>query len=100
MKETEEIVDEGEIVKIVEIVEIVDEEDEGLMQEVAIKGDGDCFYSATVEAFNRNGRDITDLPEAEPGDTGVKCLRRVVASAITPDVFKALQENYQAGLED
>ena len=75
MKETEEIVDEVEIVKIVEFVEIVDEvdervrkdpiKDEGLMQEVAIEGDGDCFYSATVEAFNRNGLDITDLPDAE-----------------------------------
>ena len=35
------------------------------VQEVAIEGDGDCFYSAIVEAFNRNGRDLTDLPEAE-----------------------------------
>ena len=49
----------------------------------------------------------------QPTDSGVKCLRRVVAAAITPDVFQVLQENYQvtiltvienldgqAGLED
>ena len=30
----------------------------------------------------------------------MKCLRRVVASAITPDVFQVLQQNHQAGLED
>ena len=35
------------------------------VQEVPIVGDGDCFFSAIVEAFSRNGRDITDLPEAE-----------------------------------
>ena len=35
------------------------------MEEVQIEGDGDCFYTAIVEAFNRNGRDITDLLEAE-----------------------------------
>ena len=28
-------------------------------------------------------------------DSGVKCLRRLVASAITPDVFQDLQQNYQ-----
>ena len=32
------------------------------VQEVPIVGDGDCFFSAIVEAFSRNGRDITDLP--------------------------------------
>ena len=35
------------------------------VQEVPIVGDGDCFFSAIVEAFSRNGGDITDLPEAE-----------------------------------
>ena len=35
------------------------------VQEVPIVGDGDCFFSSIVEAFSRNGRDITDLPEAE-----------------------------------
>ena len=35
------------------------------VQEVPIVGDGDCFFSAIVEAFSRSGRDITDLPEAE-----------------------------------
>ena len=36
----------------------------------------------------------------QPSDSGVKCLRRVVASAITPDIFQVLQQNHQAGLED
>ena len=45
------------------VVPIAEDEE---MQEVAIEGDGDCFYSAIVEAFNRNGCNIvTDLPEAE-----------------------------------
>ena len=29
--------------------------------EVAIPGDGDCFYSAIVEAFLRNGVDVVSL---------------------------------------
>jgi len=38
---------------------------DGGVHEVAIKGDGDCFYTAIVEAFKRQGIDIADLPEAE-----------------------------------
>ena len=37
----------------------------GGVEEVLIEGDGDCFYSAIVEAFNRQGIDITTLLEAE-----------------------------------
>ena len=48
---------------------VEEEEGEDVVQEVPIVGDGDCFYSAIVEAFRRNGLDIadylTDLPEAE-----------------------------------
>ena len=40
-------------------------EEAGGVQEVAIEGDGDCFYSAIVEAFNRQGIDVTSLLEAE-----------------------------------
>ena len=40
-------------------------EEAGGVQEVPIEGDGDCFYSAIVEAFNRQGIDITGLLEAE-----------------------------------
>ena len=31
----------------------------------------------------------------QPSDSGVKSLRRVVASAITPDVFQVLQQSHQ-----
>ena len=40
-------------------------EEAGGVQEVPIEGDGDCFYSAIVEAFNRQGIDVTGLLEAE-----------------------------------
>ena len=36
------------------------EEGESVFQ-VAIPGDGDCFYSAIVEAFLRNGVDVVSL---------------------------------------
>lgn len=39
--------------------------EDGGMEEVSIEGDGDCFYSAIVEAFDRQGIDITSLLEAE-----------------------------------
>ena len=35
-----------------------DEEDSASVLQVAIPGDGDCFYSAIVEAFLREGVDI------------------------------------------
>ena len=67
MKEKEENVKEEEEGEDV-VYEVPIEEGEEV-QEVAIKGDGDCFYSAIVEAFSRNGPDIpscfTDLPGAE-----------------------------------
>ena len=67
MKEKEENVKEEEEGEDV-VYEVPIEEGEEV-QEVAIEGDGDCFYSAIVEAFSRNGPDIpsslTDLPGAE-----------------------------------
>ena len=49
--------------------ESMGEEDEDVeadwFEEVPIEGDGDCFYSAIVEAFDRQGIDITSLLEAE-----------------------------------
>ena len=70
MKEKEENVKEEEEGEDVEdVVHEVPIEEGEEVQEVAIKGDGDCFYSAIVEAFSRNGPDIpscfTDLPGAE-----------------------------------
>ena len=44
----------------------------GGVEEVAIEGDGDCFYSAIVEAFKRQGIDVTSLLEAE-----VKIFNRI-----------------------
>jgi hypothetical protein len=38
---------------------------DGGVHEVDIEGDGDCFYTAIVEAFKRQGIDIADLPEAK-----------------------------------
>ena len=65
MKEKEESVEEEEGEDMEDVVHEEGEE----VQEVAIEGDGDCFYSAIVEAFSRNGPDIpsslTDLPGAE-----------------------------------
>ena len=39
----------------------VEEEDDATMLQVTIPGDGDCFYAAVVEAFLREGVDITAL---------------------------------------
>ena len=70
MKEKEENVKEEEEGEDMEdVVHEVPIEEGEEVQEVAIEGDGDCFYSAIVEAFSRNGPDIpsslTDLPGAE-----------------------------------
>ena len=70
MKEKEENVKEEEEGEDMEdVVHEVPIEEGEEVQEVAIKGDGDCFCSAIVEAFSRNGPDITssltDLPGAE-----------------------------------
>ena len=37
------------------------EEEEASVLQVSIPGDGDCFYSAIVEAFLRDGVDIVSL---------------------------------------
>ena len=34
------------------------EDEESLAFEVAIEGDGDCFYSSIVEAFRREGKTL------------------------------------------
>ena len=39
----------------------VDEKDDATMHQVTIPADGDCFYAAVVEAFLREGVDITAL---------------------------------------
>ena len=39
----------------------VEEEDDATDLQVTIPGDGDCFYAAVVEAFLREGVDITAL---------------------------------------
>ena len=39
----------------------VEEEDGATVLQVTIPGDGDCFYAAVVEAFLREGVDITAL---------------------------------------
>ena len=116
-EEEEEVKSEGE-----------EDEDSASVLQVAIPGDGDCFYSAIVEAFLRDGVDIVALftgrmgcevqylfkhlschqkrqeailsesappPLAQATDSGVKCLRRAVAFAITPQILAFLQENYQ-----
>ena len=49
-EEEEEVKAEGE-----------EEEDGASVLQVAIPGDGDCFYSAIVEAFLRDGVDIVAL---------------------------------------
>ena len=41
--------------------EILGEEEEASVLQVSIPGDGDCFYSAIVEAFLRDGVDIVSL---------------------------------------
>ena len=38
----------------------VEEEEEDLVFEVDIAGDGDCFYSSIVEAFSRFSADLSD----------------------------------------
>ena len=38
----------------------VDAEEEDLVFEVDIAGDGDCFYSSIVEAFSRSSADLSD----------------------------------------
>ena len=38
-----------------------EDEDSASVLQVAIPGDGDCFYSAIVEAFLRDGVDIVAL---------------------------------------
>lgn len=71
--------------------------------EVAIEGDGDCFYSSIVEAFRREGVSLCSLElksSTKSLVTGVKCLRLCVASALTPETFEVLQQHQQAGLED
>ena len=37
-----------------------EEEEEDLVFEVDIAGDGDCFYSSIVEAFSRSSTDLSD----------------------------------------
>ena len=37
-----------------------EEEEEDLVFEVDIVGDGDCFYSSIVEAFSRSSADLSD----------------------------------------
>ena len=49
-EEEEEVTAEGE-----------EDEDSASVLQVAIPGDGDCFYSAIVEAFLRDGVDIVAL---------------------------------------
>ena len=38
-----------------------EEEDDASVLQVAIRGDGDCFYSAIVEAFLKDGVDIVQI---------------------------------------
>ena len=38
----------------------VDTEEEDMVFEVDIEGDGDCFYSSIVEAFSRSSADLSD----------------------------------------
>ena len=54
-EETEEE-EEGE-----EQVEADEEEEDASVLQVAIPGDGDCFYLAIVEAFLREGVDVVSL---------------------------------------
>ena len=37
-----------------------EEEEEDMVFEVDIAGDGDCFYSSIVEAFSRSSADLSD----------------------------------------
>ena len=37
-----------------------EEEEEDIVFEVDIAGDGDCFYSSIVEAFSRSSADLSD----------------------------------------
>ena len=37
-----------------------EEEEEDIVFEVDIEGDGDCFYSSIVEAFSRSSADLSD----------------------------------------
>ena len=39
----------------------LEEEDDATMLQVTIPADGDCFYAAVVEAFLREGVDISAL---------------------------------------
>ena len=66
--------------------------------EVAIEGDGDCFYSSIVEAFRREGVSLCSLElksSTKSLVTGVKCLRLCVTSALTPETFEVLQQHQQ-----
>ena len=57
---TSDVKDEEEVEAVEEKEEAKaeDEEDSASVLQVAIPGDGDCFYSAIVEAFLREGVDI------------------------------------------
>ena len=71
------------------------EDEESLAFEVAIEGDGDCFYSSIVEAFRREGKSLEFPSNTKSPVTGVKCLRLCVASAVTPETFEVLQQHQQ-----
>ena len=71
------------------------EDEESLAFEVAIEGDGDCFYSSIVEAFRREGKTLEFPSNTKSPVTGVKCLRLYVASAVTPETFEVLQQHQQ-----
>ena len=71
------------------------EDEESLAFEVAIEGDGDCFYSSIVEAFRREGKSLELESTTKSPVTGVKCLRLYVASAVTPETFEVLQLHQQ-----
>ena len=71
------------------------EDEESLAFEVAIEGDGDCFYSSIVEAFRREGKSLELESTTKSPVTGVKCLRLYVASAVTPETFEVLQQHQQ-----
>ena len=71
------------------------EDEESLAFEVAIEGDGDCFYSSIVEAFRREGKSLELKSSTKSPVTGVKCLRLYVASALTPETFEVLQQHQQ-----
>ena len=43
-----------------ESVDAEEEEEEDLVFEVDIAGDGDCFYSSIVEAFSSSSADLLD----------------------------------------